>query len=228
MQNDPADIPRLLAKLDEGYDVVSGWRRNRQDAAIRRNFVSRVANRLISRLSGVHLHDYGCSLKAYRREVIGSVRLYGEMHRFVPIYASWYGARITEIPVNHKPRLHGKSNYGLERIMKVILDLIVVRFLDRGIGKPIYIFGGFGLLWMVVSGFSFLYMLYLKAFEHLSMIQTPMPLLSVVAFMMAVMSICTGLIAEIVVRTYFESQGKSIYHVRRLINFVGPTATLHR
>jgi len=228
MQNDPADIPRLLAKLDEGYDVVSGWRQNRQDAAIRRNFVSRVANRLISRLSGVHLHDYGCSLKAYRREVIGSVRLYGEMHRFVPIYASWYGARITEIPVNHKPRLHGKSNYGLERIMKVILDLIVVRFLDRGIGKPIYIFGGFGLLWMVVSGFSFLYMLYLKAFEHLSMIQTPMPLLSVVAFMMAVMSICTGLIAEIVVRTYFESQGKSIYHVRRLINFVGPTATLHR
>jgi dolichol-phosphate mannosyltransferase len=117
LQNDPADIPRLLDKLDEGYDVVSGWRKDRQDAAIRRNFVSRVANAAISRLSGVHLHDYGCSLKAYRRDVIASVRLYGEMHRFVPIYASWYGARITEIPVNHNPRLHGKSNYGLERIL---------------------------------------------------------------------------------------------------------------
>jgi dolichol-phosphate mannosyltransferase len=219
LQNDPADIPVLLAKLEEGYDVVSGWRKWRQDAAIRRNFVSRVANRVISRLSGVHLHDYGCSLKAYRREVIRSVRLYGEMHRFVPIYASLYGARITEVPVNHKPRLHGKSNYGLERIVKVILDLIVVRFLDRGIGKPIYLFGSFGMLWLAVAGTSFLYMLYLKFFEHLSMIQTPLPLLVVMSFMMAMMSICIGLVAEIVVRTYFESQGKSIYHVRRLINF---------
>jgi dolichol-phosphate mannosyltransferase len=218
LQNDPADIPRLLAKLDEGFDVVSGWRKDRQDAAVRRNFVSRVANRLISRLSGVHLHDYGCSLKAYRREVIESVRLYGEMHRFVPIYASWYGARIAEIPVNHKPRLHGKSNYGLERIVKVLLDLIVVRFLDRGIGKPIYLFGGFGLLWLLISVLSFLYVLYLKFFVKVSMILTPMPLLVAMSFMMAVMSICMGLVAEIVVRTYFESQGKSIYHVRALIN----------
>jgi dolichol-phosphate mannosyltransferase len=221
LQNDPADIPLLLTKLDEGYDVVSGWRKDRQDAAIRRNFVSRVANRLISRLSGVHLHDYGCSLKAYRREVIGGVRLYGEMHRFVPIYASWYGARITEIPVNHKPRLHGKSNYGLERIVKVVLDLIVVRFLDRGIGKPIYIFGGFGVLWLLVSFISFVYVCYLKFFVQVSMILTPMPLLVAMSFMMAVMSICIGLVAEIVVRTYFESQGKSIYHVRALINMDG-------
>jgi glycosyltransferase involved in cell wall biosynthesis len=222
LQNDPADIPLLLAKLAEGYDVVSGWRRERQDAPIRRNFVSRVANALISHLSGVHLHDYGCSLKAYRHDVIGSVRLYGEMHRFVPIYASWYGARIAEVPVNHSPRLHGTSNYGLERILKVVLDLIVVRFLDRGIGKPIYIFGKFAALWFVVGAISAAYMLYLKFAENLSMIQTPLPLLVVMSFMMGVMSICIGLVAEIVVRTYFESQGKSIYHTRQLINLDGP------
>lgn len=219
LQNDPADIPRLLAKLDEGFDVVSGWRKDRKDAAIRRNFVSRVANRMISYLSGVALHDYGCSLKAYRRGVIANVRLYGEMHRFVPIYAAWYGARITEIPVNHSPRLHGKSNYGLERILKVVLDLMVVRFLDRWIGKPIYIFGGFGALWFAVGGLAFLYMLWLKFAEHLSMIQTPLPLLVVMSAMMGVMSILIGLVAEIVVRTYFESQGKAIYHTRELINF---------
>ena len=218
LQNDPADIPRLLAKIDEGYDVVSGWRQHRKDAAIRRNLLSRVANMLISRLSGVHLHDYGCSLKAYRRGVIGPVRLYGEMHRFVPIYAAWYGARITEIPVNHSPRLHGKSSYGLDRILKVVLDLIVVRFLDRWIGKPIYIFGGFGALWFVTAALSATYMMYLKFFGNLSMIQTPLPLLVVMSIMMGVMSICIGLVAEIVVRTYFESQGKSIYHTRELIN----------
>lgn len=218
LQNDPADIPMLLAKLDEGYDVVSGWRKNRHDAAIRRNFVSRVANRLISWISGVHLHDYGCSLKVYRRSVIGEVRLYGEMHRFVPIYAAWYGARITEMPVNHSPRLHGKSNYGLDRILKVVLDLIVVRFLDRWIGKPIYVFGGFGVLWFFVATISAVYMLYLKVFEDVSMIQTPLPLLVVMSVMMGVMSICIGLVAEIVVRTYFESQGKTIYHTREVIN----------
>jgi glycosyltransferase involved in cell wall biosynthesis len=221
LQNDPADIPRLLAKLAEGYDVVSGWRQDRQDAAIRRNFVSRVANRVISRISGVYLHDYGCSLKAYRRDVIGPVRLYGEMHRFVPIYAAWYGARIAEIPVNHSPRLHGTSNYGLERVMKVVLDLLVVRFLDRWIGKPIYVFGGFGVLWFIVGVISAAYMLYLKFFANLSMIQTPLPLLVVMSIMMGVMSICIGLVAEIVVRTYFESQGKRIYHARELINLDG-------
>jgi glycosyltransferase involved in cell wall biosynthesis len=222
LQNDPADIPRLLEKLEEGYDVVSGWRMDRKDAAIRRTLVSRIANAMISRLSGVHLHDYGCSLKAYRRNVIGSVRLYGEMHRFVPIYAAWYGARITEIPVTHSPRLHGKSNYGLERIPKVVLDLMVVRFLDRWIGKSIYVFGGFGALWFAVAATSFFYMLYLKFFEQVSMILTPLPLLVVMSVMMGVMSICIGLVAEIVVRTYFESQGKTIYHARELINFNAP------
>jgi len=218
LQNDPADIPLLLAKLAEGYDVVSGWRKDRQDAAIRRNFVSRMANRMISTMSGVHLHDYGCSLKAYRRNVIGPVRLYGEMHRFVPIYASWYGARIAEVPVRHYPRLHGSSNYGLERIIKVMLDLMVVRFLDRWLGKPIYVFGGFGLLWFLVGGVSLLYAMYLKFFEDLSLIRTPLPLLAAMSLMMGVMSILIGLVAEIVVRTYFESQSKQIYHTRELIN----------
>jgi glycosyltransferase involved in cell wall biosynthesis len=218
LQNDPADIPRLLAKLDEGYDVVSGWRRDRRDHTLRRNLPSRVANALISWLSGVRLHDYGCSLKAYRRAVLGPVRLYGEMHRFVPAYAAWYGARITEIPVRHHPRLHGRSNYGLERVLKVMLDLIVVRFLDRWIGKPIYVFGGFGALWFAVGGLSTVYMFYLKMFRNLSMIQTPLPLLSAMSLMMGVMSICLGLIAEIVVRTYFEARGRTIYHIRELIN----------
>jgi glycosyltransferase involved in cell wall biosynthesis len=222
LQNDPADIPKMLARLEEGYDVVSGWRKNRQDAAIKRNLVSRLANGFISRFSGVHLHDYGCTLKAYRRSVIGEVRLYGEMHRFVPIYAAWYGARITELPVNHAPRLHGKSNYGLERILKVVLDLMVVRFLDRWIGKPIYVFGGFGALWFLVALISAIYMFYLKIFENLSMILTPLPLLTAMSIMMGVTSICIGLVAEIVVRTYFESQGKSIYHIRGLINLDGP------
>lgn len=227
LQNDPADIPCLLAKMAEGYDVVSGWRRERQDAAIRRNLLSRLANTMISRLSGVHLHDYGCSLKAYRRNVIGPIRLYGEMHRFIPIYASWYGARITEIPVNHSPRLHGSSNYGLERVAKVLLDLLVVRFLDRWIGKPIYIFGGFGALWLVVAALSSISMLYLKFFGNLSMIQTPLPLLVVMSLMMGVMSICIGLVAEIVVRTYFESQGKTIYHTRERINVNVPPSRVH-
>ena len=223
LQNDPEDIPLLLTKLDEGYDVVSGWRRERQDATIRRNLVSRIANVIISLLSGVHLHDFGCTLKAYRRNVIGPVKLYGEMHRFVPIYASWYGARIAEVPVNHSPRLHGKSHYGLERVLKVVLDLIVVRFLDRWLGKPIYVFGGFGTLCFLVAAISFAYMLWLKFYTHLSMIQTPLPLLVVMSTMIGFMSIGLGLVAEIMVRTYFESQGKNTYHIRELINFPGNT-----
>lgn len=225
LQNDPADIPLLLAKLDEGYDVVSGWRKDRKDDAIKRNLVSRLANSLISWISGVRLHDYGCSLKAYRRSVIGGVRLYGEMHRFVPIYASWYGARIAEVPVRHHPRAHGTSHYGLERILKVLLDLVVVRFLDRYLGKPIYVFGGFGLLWLAVSFVTLIYVIYLKLFENLSMILTPLPMLVAMAFMMGIMSILIGLLAEIVVRIYFEAQSKLIYHTRETLNFDKPLRT---
>ena len=219
LQNDPADIRRMLNKLEEGYDVVSGWRKDRQDSELRRNLPSRIANHLISVISGVHLHDYGCSLKAYRKDVIKGVKLYGEMHRFIPIYASWHGARVTEIPVTHRARIHGTSKYGLERVAKVILDLIVVKFLAQYATKPIYVFGGFGMLSILVSALAAAYALYLKLFEDVAFILTPMPLLVVMAFITGVMSILMGLLAEIVMRTYYESQGKSVYLVRDTLNF---------
>jgi glycosyltransferase involved in cell wall biosynthesis len=218
LQNDPQDIPNLLAKLDEGFDVVSGWRKDRQDAAMR-NFVSRVANWVISRISGVRLHDYGCTLKAYRSDVVKNVRLYGEMHRFIPIYATWMGAKVVDIPVRHHARQHGHSNYGLERIVKVILDLIVVKFLDRYMVKPIYVFGGFGILSLLFGVVSFLAMIVLKIVNNISMISTPLPLVTVMAVMTGVSSILMGLLAEMLVRIYFESQRRTNYHVRERINF---------
>ena len=221
LQNDPADIPKLLEKLAEGYDVVSGWRLNRKDATLRRNLPSRIANWLISRISGVHLHDYGCTLKAYRKHVVKGVRLYGEMHRFIPIYAAWQGGKVTEIPVNHFPRIHGHSKYGLERVMKVVLDLVVVKFLASYANKPIYVFGGFGLASIAFSFLAGLFALYLKFFEHTSFISTPLPLLVALAFITGVMSILMGLIAEIIMRTYYESQGKQVYLVKDTINLSG-------
>jgi glycosyltransferase involved in cell wall biosynthesis len=218
LQNDPADIPRLLAKLREGFDVCSGWRKARKDESLRRNFPSRIANMLISRVSGVTLHDYGCSLKAYRKEVVKGVKLYGEMHRFIPIYASWHGARVTEIPVNHNPRVHGKSNYGLERVFKVLLDLLVVKFLHRYAQKPIYVFGGIGLASMVLSGLLAFYAIYLKIFEDLSFSRTPLPLLVVFTAMTGVVCILMGLLAEILMRTWHESQDKPVYEVRETKN----------
>jgi glycosyltransferase involved in cell wall biosynthesis len=218
LQNDPADIGRLLAKLDEGYDVVSGWRKDRQDHAIKRNLPSRIANSMISRVSGVHLHDYGCSLKAYRREVLDGVKLYGEMHRFVPIYAAWNGARVGEMAVTHHPRIHGESKYGLERIVKVVLDLLVVKFLFKYAGKPIYVFGGFGLFSILLSFRFGAWALGLKFFSGTSLIQTPLPLLAVFLFMIGIMSILMGLLAEMINRTYHESQSKAVYRVARIVN----------
>lgn len=211
LQNDPQDIPKLLAKLKEGFQVCSGWREDRKDHPLKRNLPSRIANWLISTISGVHLHDYGCSLKAYRREVIKGVKLYGEMHRFIPIYASWQGARVTEIPVIHHPRIHGKSKYGLERTFKVILDLIVVKFLAQYAQKPIYVFGTFGLLSLFVAFFAAVAALYYKAFGGKSFIETPLPLIFVMASITGIMCILMGLLAEIIMRTYYESQGKSVY-----------------
>ena len=213
LQNDPQDIPRLLEKLDEGYDVCSGWRQDRQDHALRRNFPSRVANWLISKVSGVRLHDYGCSLKAYRREVIKGVRLYGEMHRFIPIYANWLGAKVTEVPVRHRPRVAGHSSYGLERIFKVLLDLVVVKFLDRYAQKPIYVFGGFGLLNFAVSLAAGLWAVYLKYGAGISFIQTPLPLLVVMSAITGVICILLGLVAEMVTRNWHESHDKRTYIV---------------
>ena len=222
LQNDPQDIPALLDKLNEGYDVVSGWRVDRKDSPLTRNLLSRIANKLISKISGVRLRDYGCTLKAYRKDVIKGVRLYGEMHRFIPIYASWMGANMTEIPVSHHPRRSGRSKYGLERIFKVVLDLIVVRFLDSYLEKPIYVFGGFGLLFLLLAAASGTYMLYLKFFEGLYMIQTPLPTLSAMFFLTGIVSILLGLLAEMVVRTYYESQQRTTYMVRDTVNFDDP------
>ena len=218
LQNDPEDIPRLLAKLDEGYDVCSGWRKDRQDQAIKRNLPSRIANRLISWVSGVHLHDYGCSLKAYRRDVIKDVKLYGEMHRFIPIYASWQGARVTEIPVKHHARKFGASKYGLERIVKVVLDLLVVTFLDRYAKKPIYVFGGIAVACFGAGFLAGVWALLLKFVQGISLIQTPLPLFVVMMGITGVMCMLMGLLAEIVMRTWHESSSKSIYLVRATRN----------
>jgi len=217
-QNDPADIPRLLDRIAEGYDVVSGWRRERKDKRFSRVWVSRIANAIISATTGVRLHDYGCSLKAYRREVMEGVRLYGEMHRFIPIYASWQGARVSELPVRHRPRTEGRSKYGLERTVKVVLDLLVVQFLGRYETKPIYVFGGFGLASFAISGLSAVYATYLKLAGIATYIQTPLPLIAVTAMLCGCMSILMGFLAELLVRTYYESQRKTPYRIRHTMN----------
>jgi glycosyltransferase involved in cell wall biosynthesis len=221
LQNDPADIAKLLAKLDEGYDVVSGWRKDRKDHPIRRNLPSRVANWLISIISGVHLHDYGCSLKAYRKHVVKGVKLYGEMHRFIPIYATWEGGRVAEVPVTHHPRIHGESKYGAERVLKVVLDLMVVQFLARYANRPIYLFGGIGIFAITLSILAGVWAVYLKYFQNTSFIQTPLPMLVVMLFVTGGMSILMGLLAEIIMRTYYESQGKAVYLVKSTSN-LGP------
>ncbi|HWA37510.1 MAG TPA: glycosyltransferase family 2 protein [Burkholderiales bacterium] len=213
LQNEPEDIPRLLAKLEEGYDVVSGWRKDRHDGA-RRNFFSRVANRMVSLIAGVPLHDYGCTLKAYRREVLEGVRLYGEMHRFIPVYASWQGARVTELQVNHAPRRFGVSKYGFERILKVILDLIVIKFLAGYANKPIYVFGGVGVASLALSLLTTLYAVWLKVVDGVAFILTPLPLLAVLTFLTGVTSILMGLLAELIMRTWYEAQGKPVYRVK--------------
>ena len=219
LQNDPADIARLLKKLDEGYDVVSGWRKNRKDKMITRKIPSMLANRLISWIGGVPLHDYGCSLKAYRRESLEDVRLYGEMHRFIPIYAAWAGARVTEIPVEHHARTMGKSKYGLSRTIKVIFDLMTIKFMASYQTKPIYVFGSFGMLAFAVSLLSGLYAVFLKIFHKADFVQTPLPILSVVMFAVGVQFLLMGLLAEMLVRTYHESQAKAIYAVRERLGF---------
>ncbi|MBZ0186344.1 MAG: glycosyltransferase family 2 protein [Candidatus Obscuribacterales bacterium] len=218
LQNDPCDIPRLLDKMDEGYDVVSGWRKDRQDELLTRLIPSWIANKIISVISEVPLHDYGCSLKAYRREVIKDVRLYGEMHRFVPIYATWQGARVAEIPVTHHARQYGTSKYGLSRTFKVVLDLITVKFMSSYFTKPIYVFGTAGMLSFAAAFFAVVWMLVLKYGYHTTFIETPLPVLICMFFMLGVQLILMGLIAEMLMRTYHESQGKRIYAVDQCLN----------
>ena len=218
LQNDPADIKQLLAKLDEGFDVVSGWRKNRQDALLSRLIPSWIANKIISSISGVRLHDYGCSLKAYRREVIKNIRLYGEMHRFVPIYASWQGASVAEIPVNHYARQVGQSKYGLSRTFKVVLDLITVKFISSYFTKPIYVFGSAGIISMGIAFASFVWMVILKYGYDTTFIETPLPVLIAMFSMLGVQFVLMGLLAEILMRTYHESQGKRTYIVKNRLN----------
>ncbi|HEX3186709.1 MAG TPA: glycosyltransferase family 2 protein [Pyrinomonadaceae bacterium] len=219
LQNDPADIKRLLQKLDEGYDVVSGWRKNRQDKMFTRKIPSMIANRIISWIGGVPLHDYGCSLKAYRRESLQDVRLYGEMHRFIPIYASWAGASVTELPVKHHARTMGKSKYGLSRTLKVVFDLMTIKFMASYQTKPIYVFGMFGMFAFLISLLAGLYAVFLKLFHKADFVQTPLPILTIVMFAVGVQFLLMGLLAEMLVRTYHESQAKAIYAVRERLGF---------
>ncbi len=218
LQNDPEDIPRLLATIEEGYDVVSGWRKNRQDTFINRKLPSVIANYLISRLTGVHLHDYGCTLKAYRREVLDGINLYGEMHRFVPALASQVGARVAEMAVRHHPRLHGTSKYGISRTMRVILDLMTVKFLLAYSTKPIQLFGKWGIYTLAVGGMSGAATLYMKFFEHVNMNRNPLLTLTAFLLFMGVQFIVLGLLGELNARTYYEAQGKPTYVVRERLN----------
>jgi glycosyltransferase involved in cell wall biosynthesis len=218
LQNDPADIPRLLAKIDEGYDVVSGWRRDRKDAFLNRILPSILANRFISGMTGVRLHDYGCTLKAYRREVLDGINLYGEMHRFVPALVSQIGARVTELPVNHRPRLHGKSKYGIFRTLRVILDLLTVKFLLTYSTRPIQLFGRLGVYTLLASFLSGGVTVYMKLFLHTSMNRNPLLLLTALLLFMGVQFIVLGLLGELNARTYYEAQGKPIYVIKEKIN----------
>jgi glycosyltransferase involved in cell wall biosynthesis len=219
LQNDPEDIPLLLARLEEGYDIVSGWRKNRQDKALTRRLPSTIANLLIGRVTGVRLHDYGCTLKAYRREVLAPVRLYGEMHRFIPVYAKWSGARITEQVVRHHARKEGKSKYGLGRTLKVLLDLMTVKFLGDYSTKPLYLFGFWGVICIMLGVLSGVVTLIEKfinpeSYAH----RNPLLLLAVMLFVVGMQLIGMGLLAELLVRTYHESQHKAVYLVSEEVN----------
>ncbi len=217
LQNDPADIPMMLDKIEEGYDVVSGWRVKRQDTFITRTLPSRIANALISWVTGVKLHDYGCTLKAYRREVLTNFRLYGEMHRFIPAYAGYVGAKIIEVPVSHHPRQYGKAKYGLERTFKVILDLFTVKFLISYANKPIYLFGGTGMILMTISVLMLLFLVIRRILYSVSVFSSPFFPTALMFMMMGFYSILMGFIAELLVRTYHEAQSKPTYHIREII-----------
>lgn len=210
LQNDPKDIPRLVKKIDDGYEVVSGWRKNRHDSIIR-VIPSRIANWIIRKMTGVKIHDNGCSLKAYKREVIEGVQLYGEMHRFISVYASWSGGKVAEIVVNHRQRKYGKSNYGFSRIFKVILDLFVIRFLHTYLSRPIHFFGKYALYSFTLGVIMAIWALVLKFVEGTSISRTPLPVFSAICFIVGVQLVMTGILAELLMRTYYESQNKNSY-----------------
>lgn len=218
LQNDPEDIPRLLEKMKEGYDIVSGWRKERKDPFLSRKLPSMIANWIISKVTGVYLHDYGCTLKAYKAEVAKSFRLYGDMHRFLPALAKRFGAKITELPVKHHPRLYGKSKYGIGRTIRVILDIFLVKFLNEYITKPLYVFGGLGLILFGIGFLIGLYLTVLKVFFGQDIGTRPLLILGVLLVLSGVQLISTGIIAELIVRTYYESKGEKPYIIQEKIN----------
>ncbi len=217
LQNDPADIPMLLAKLEEGYDLVSGWRKNRQDAAVTRLLPSKIANWLIGQTTGVKIHDYGCSLKAYRSELVADMNLYGELHRFLPALAFIEGARITELPVRHHPRRHGRSKYGLGRTLRVVMDLFTVFFMKKFLTRPMHVFGLLGIISIALGTILGLYLSFLKLGLGQSIGDRPLLILSVVLLLTGIQLFSFGLLAELLIRTYHESQGRPIYRVREVI-----------
>ncbi len=215
LENFASDIPNLVKKISEGFDVVSGWRKERWAGQyLTRKLPSIMANRLISKISGVTLHDYGCTLKAYKSEMIKDIRLYGQMHRFIPVFCHWEGAKITEIPVNYQPRIHGKSNYGFSRTFKVILDLILIKFLQRYQRRPIHFFGAAGFVSIFLAFISFTLAFYLKVYGQKDFVQTPLPIFTAMFFIVGFLMILLGVVSEIVMRTYYESQEKSIYKIK--------------
>ena len=216
LQNDPADIPKMLEKLDEGYDLVSGWRRDRQDPPLR-TLLSKFANRLIGKSTGLYLHDYGCTLKIYKKKHIDKINLYGEMHRFIPIYMQTVGAKVCEVPVKHAPRVWGESKYGLNRTFKVLLDLLVIRFLSKYSNRPIYLFGSAGFLSLVIALVCGISAMYRKLFWGESLILTPLPTMTLFSFFFGVMFILMGMLAELLMRVYYESQNKSTYIVKEIV-----------
>jgi glycosyltransferase involved in cell wall biosynthesis len=218
LQNDPMDIPLLMAKIDEGYDIVSGWRKNRQDRWLDRKLPSMLANRLISNVTDVRLHDYGCSLKAYRTEVLQHVHLYGELHRFIPALASQVGATVTEVPVNHRSRQYGRSKYGISRTIRVMLDLITVWFLGTYSTRPIHVFGTLGLGSMGIGMLFGLYLTFIKVFLGASIGNRPLLQLAVLLVVIGVQLVTMGLLGEMITRTYYESQDKPIYIVREIVD----------
>lgn len=218
LQNDPMDIPLLMAKVDEGYDIVSGWRKDRQDRYWDRKLPSMLANRLISNVTDVRLHDYGCSLKAYRRDVLQHVRLYGELHRFIPALASQVGGTVTEVPVNHRARQFGRSKYGISRTVRVMLDLVTVWFLGTFSTRPIHVFGTLGIMSMATGMLFGLYLSFVKLFMGQDIGGRPLLLLAVLLVVIGVQLVTMGLLGEMITRTYYESQGKSIYIVREIVS----------
>ena len=217
LQNDPADIPMLLAKLDEGYDLVSGWRQNRQDGAINRLLPSKIANWLIRRATSVYIHDYGCSLKAYRAELVADMNLYGELHRFLPALAYIEGARITEVPVRHHARRFGQSKYGISRTFRVLMDLLTILFMKKFLTRPMHVFGLLGLISMVAGGGIAIHLTFIKLAFHADIGNRPLLILAVLLLVAGVQLFCFGLLAELLMRTYHESQGRPIYRVREVV-----------